>query len=276
MNRPIVKRGVLTGLKWWLVVLLVLWCCSAFAAAPVARIGSNIDEQSIIEPGDPLEFEADSLTEKERCKWKVIPAFSQTGKPTYKLSGDKRVLTVFSRSGTYSITLYVWTDEDMAETVKTITVGKPTVIVGPTPVPPITPKPNEPVDPGGTRPDPLPVPLGLDKVIANAVRLNVPASERPFAVKLAENYRIVATSLTTDEAKKEWQADPAAAFRKAIKTAADTNSSTPGYKEIIWRPVFKDIANALGEARAQGNFSTQKHIVAAFAEMSVAFSEVAK
>lgn len=244
-------------------LLLFLLC----GAAPVARIGSNIEEQSIIEPGDPLEFEADSLTEKERCKWKVVPAFSQTGKPTYKLSGDKRVLTVFSRTGTYSITLYVWNDEDMAETVKTITVGKPTIIVGP--IPPIPRKPNDPIvpaDPKPVPPDPLPVPLGLDKIIANAVRLNVPATERAFASKLAENYRVGATNI----ANGTWP------IASAIKSQYDLNTKTPGYKSEFWTPVFKDVANVMAEARDAGQFTTQKQFVAIWAEMSYAFAEIAK
>lgn len=261
MNRPIVRDGFLTGLKWWPVILVLGLCGAVFGASPIARIASNIDEQSIIEPGDPLEFEADSLTEKERCKWKVIPAFSQTGKPTYKLSGDRRVLTVFSRSGTYAITLYVWNDEDMAETVKTITVGKPTIIVGPPPKPdPVPPKPEPPV------PDPLPSPLGLDKVIANAVRLNVPASERAFASKLAENYRIGATNI----ANGTWT------ITTAIKNQLALNTATAGYKADVWRPVFKDVADRLADARDAGQFETAKHYVAIWAELSFSFAEVAK
>ncbi len=245
-----------------------LWfTATSFAGSPVARITSNIDEQSIIEPGDPLEFEADSLTEKERCKWKVTPAFSPTGKPTYKLSGDKRVLTVFSRTGTYAITLWVWDDTDLAETVRVITVGKPTIVVGPNPQPPpITPKPNEPVDPGGTRPDPLPVPLGLDKIVANAVRLNVPASERAFAAKLADNYRVGATNI----ANGAWP------IATAIKSQLELNTKTPGYKADVWRPVFRDLADRLAEARDAGQFETQKHYVAIWAELSAAFAEAAK
>ncbi len=268
MNRPLVSDGFLTGLKWWPVIFLFALCCSALGASPVARIGSNIDEQSIIEPGDPLEFEADSLTEKERCKWKVIPAFSQTGKPTFKLSGDKRVLTVFSRTGTYAITLYVWNEEDMAETVRVITVGKPTTLVGPAPVPVPVPKVDQPPpkpDPVPV-PDPLPVPLGFDKIIANAVRLNVPASERSVAANLAENYRVGATNI----ANGTWPID------KAIKNQLALNTATPGYKADVWRPVFKDVADRLAEARDSGQFTTQKQYVAIWAELSFAFAEVAK
>lgn len=233
---------------------------SVFGAVPVARIGSNIEENAIIEPGDPLEFTADSLTDKEKCKWKVLPANTLTGKPTHKISADKRTLIIFSRVGRYDIRLSVWNDEDMVDVERTITVGKPTIVVGP------PPKPDQPPPKPDPIPDPLPIPFGFDKVIANSVRLNVPASERGVAVKLAENYRIGATNI----ANGTWPID------KAIKNQSEMNLATPGYKRDVWSPVFKDIADRLADVRSEGQLVTQKHYVAVWAELSFGFSEVAK
>lgn len=132
---------------------------------------------------------------------------------------------------------------------------------------PQPPKPQDPVDPIGPKPDPLPSPLGLDKAVANAVRLNVPASERAFAAKLAENYRVAATNI----ANGSWPVE------QAIKKLLDLNTRTAGYKADVWRPVFKNIADVLADARDQGKFTaTQKDYVAMCMELSLAFAEVAK
>lgn len=137
------------------------------------------------------------------------------------------------------------------------TVGKP---VPPKPIDPILPKPDPPT------PDQSPELLGLDTIVANAVRLNVPASERAFAAKLATNYREGAKNI----ANGTWP------LTLAIKNQFTANNATAGYSEAVWRPVFKDIADRLADARAAGKFQTQQQYVAIWAELSHAFSEVVK
>lgn len=143
-----------------------------------------------------------------------------------------------------------------------------TLIVGGFAPKPIPPKTDDPVvpRPDPTPSDPLPQPLGLDKIIANSVRLNVPATERAFAAKLAVNYRDGAKNL----ANGTWP------LTAAIKNQFAINTATQGYNEAVWRPVFKDIADRLAEARDAGKFQTQQHYVAIWAELSHAFAEAAK
>ncbi len=263
-NRPCWRcdsKGVVAIVAKSLLAFTLL-CGQAFAAPPLARIGSTIEEDAIIEPGDPLEFTADSLAENDKCKWRVRPANTLTGKPTHKVSADKRTLTIFSRVGRYDIRLTVWNAEDSVEAEQIITVGKPTIIVGP---PPLTPqKPIDPIIPDPI--DPLPESLGLSKIITDSVRLNVPVAERAFAAKLADNYRVGATNI----ANGTW---PVAT---AIKSQFDVNTATPGYKDIVWRQVFRDISTRLAAARNAGQFTTQKQYVTAFAEIALGFAEAAK
>lgn len=150
-----------------------------------------------------------------------------------------------------------------------------TLLVGgvapkPRPNDPIIPKPIDP-KPDDPKPEPLPVPLGLDKIVLDAVQSYVPASERAIAAKIAENYRIVATSLTTKEAEQEWKTDPEAAGRKTIKTLFEMNTKL-GYKRETWSPVWRAIGDRLAEARDAGAFLTRKQYIAVCAELSLAFA----
>lgn len=233
----------------------------AYGATPVARISSNVDETSIIEPGDPLEFKADSLTDEERCKWKVLPAFTKTGKPTYKVTLDElkrpTELTLFSRQATYNLTLYVWNDEDMVYVERTIVIGQSLTPI-PNPTPPLNPQPPTAPQPPA---EPQPTPLGLDKIVKDSVKKNVPASERDVALKLADAYKEGAKNL----ANGTWTVE------EVISKQRDLNTKIPGYKSEVWRPVFKDLADALAAARDANKFNTQKQYVAAWAEISLAF-----
>lgn len=249
-----------TRLSFLILVFEILNCLVCYGGNPVARIGSNVDEIAAIEPGDPLEFTADAMTEKERCRWKVIPSVTQSGKPTFKVMPDKKTMVLFSRTGTYLVTLYVW-DEDMAEVTRTVTVGKPTVVINPPPQKPMDPPIPRPNDSPQPPPEPQPVPLGLSEVVKNSVKANVPATERSVALKIADAYKEGAKNL----ANGIWTVD------KAIANQRDLNTKIPGYKADVWRPVFKDIADVLAKARDEDKFSTQKQYVAVWAELSLAF-----
>ena len=281
MNRSLIRDGFLTGLKWWPVVFLVLWCCSAFGVEPAAiRLPASVTPVS---PIAVTELAADAIFVIE-CDAPCLVLASREGIVTIAdEAGPLRIRGRFAdgtkvESRTYKAK-QLWIIEAatvgeveiliVPEGVKDVTkVIRRTLVVGgagPRP-PPVPPKPNDPVDPGGPQPDPLPVPLGLDKIIANAVRLNVPAAERAVAAKLAENYRVGATNI----ANGTWP------IAIAIKNQIDLNTMTPGYKAEVWRPVFKDVADRLAAARDAGQFETQKHYVAIWAELSFAFSEAAK
>lgn len=140
---------------------------------------------------------------------------------------------------------------------RTLVVGGVTPKPPPKPTDPILPKPK----PNEPPPEPQPVPLGLGEIIKNSVKLNVPAHERPIALKIADAYKEGAKNL----ANGTWTID------KAIANQRDLNTKIPGYKADVWRPVFKDVADALAEARDNDKFSTQKQYVAVWAELSLAF-----
>lgn len=281
MNRPLIRDGFLTGLTLWPVVFVLVlgFGYSAFGADPANPVRLPASSTPIM--ASPVtELATDAIFVIE-CDTSCLVLASRVGFVSIvEEAGPLRIRGRFAdgtkvESRTYKAK-QLWIIEAAAAgevELLIVPVGvkdeasvirRTLVVGGAGPQPP--PKPIDPVDPGGPKPDPLPSPLGLDKVIANAVRLNVPAAERVFAAKLAENYRVGATNI----ANGTWPID------KAIKNQLELNTKTAGYKPDVWRPVFKDVADALAEARDAGKFSTQKHFVAIWAELSHAFAEVGK
>jgi hypothetical protein len=131
------------------------------------------------------------------------------------------------------------------------------------PTPPLPPVPPPPVPPT----TPVPNLFGLDVVVRNATR-SIPPDKRIFALKLADAYR--------DGAKKLVDPNSGWTVTNVIEKQRDYNKTIAGYDGTIWTPVFVAIANELGEHRAAGRFSTKEHYVAAWAELSLAFSGAAQ
>lgn len=278
MDRPLVRDGFLTGLKWWPVVFLVVLCASAFAADP--PVGIRLPASVVpVSPSAVTELAADAIFVIE-CDSPCLVLSSRIGFVSIvEEAGPLRIRGRFADGGKVESRTYkakqLWIIEAATAgevEILIVPVGvkdeaaviRRTLVVGGSgPRPPPKPDPPKPDPPA---PDPLPQPLGLAAIVANAVRLNVPASERAFAAKLAENYRVGATNI----ANGTW---PVAS---AIKNQLELNTKTPGYKPEIWRGVFRDVADKLAEARDAGQFETQKHFVAVFSELSFAFSAVAQ
>lgn len=248
------------------LVLAVLWPTMLFGAGPVARISSNVEDVTVIEPGDPIELTADGLQEGENCKWEIVPAMTQSGKVTFKMNDDQTGATLYSRMGEYRVTLYVWKNKDLAKTTKVFRIGgvppqTPTVPQQPIPIP----QPPIVLQPPGPTPTPIPpqeVPTyGLVEVVRASILKNVPPTERHFAIDIAKAYQQGADSI----AKGIWTVDKIPAMQGQL------NRAIPGYNAAIWTPVGVDVANMLGVARNAGRLTTAQQWAAAWAELSLAF-----
>lgn len=255
-----------------LLLKAVLLVSQVFGGQPVARIG-GVEDHVVIEPGDPLEFTADTLAMDESCKWEVLPAQTKSGKATHRISPDKRTLVVFSRVGTYTLTLYVWNKDDLAKATRTIVVGAANP--GPDkPTPDITPKPPPP-DPNGGQDDPVEPgssPFGLVSLVKASVAKHIPKEQRKVAGGLAIAYRDGAKKMTPlrdavtgEELPAEWP------LSKIFENQRALNHKVSGFDSATWLPVFQDIAKRLTELRADGKFASAKDAAAIWSELSLAF-----
>lgn len=283
MNRPIVSDGFLNGLKWWPVVFFLALCCTVFGAepgeirlpasvtpvTPSAVTSLSVDAIFVIECDTPCMVlssrEGYVTIEEQPGPLRIRGRFADGTKVETRTYKAKQ-LWIVEAATAGEVELLIVPDgvKDASKVIRrTLVVGG----VGPQPPPtPIPPTP-APVPPTPT-PDPIPQPLGLVAAVANSVRLHVPAGERAFAEKLAENYRVGATKI----ARGEWPPD----LRGVSLKQRELNDTIPGFKRDVWIDVLRDVATVLGEAHNAGKLNDPKKIAAAWAELSLAFSEVAK
>lgn len=254
----------------------------AYGESPVAiiRLPKEIEEaQQDVVPGDPIDLDGRSSVDAKVFRWKVEPAVLPSGRPTYKVSEDKKTLTLYSREGVYRVTLMVANDEDIADSVRVVVVGKgssqqkppapqePKVV----PVPDTKPPPPE-INPTADSPLPEKKLFGLTEIVKASVQKNVPASQRKTAQLLAEAYRHGAESIAKGQWSTATVVGPDGKKKiEVITRQSALNHTVSGYSDEVWAPVFKDVANKLGELIAAGKLSDSRQWALAWSEMSLGF-----
>lgn len=225
-------------LVWFLSLMLMTQ--GLCAATPMAVIKSTIEDGVEIVAGDPLEFDASDSVEAKVFRWVVEPGVTSGGRPTFKQSEDRKKLSIFSRQGSYRLTLLVANDEDIATASRVIVVGKP---VGP--------------GPGPEPPPPLPLPVpepegrfGLAKDVFGWGQ-NVAAEHKKLSAALAENYRRVgskagAGGFQRDKTGKALtDQEQRSAIALATKEGNTSILGTEGAARAAWLPLFTELGKRM-------------------------------
>lgn len=203
----------------------------ADASPPVPTIVSTVEDGQEVIPGDFIELDATTSASAKLFKWKVKPSQFSDGKPTFRVSQDGKRVWIASRQGSYLVQLIIANEEAIADTERTIVVGR-----SPAPNPGPSPNPN---------PNPIPGPpkfpdeeMGMSTFSYNAF---ISQPDRSKAKALAQAAKqiggaAVAGGFATVE---EAETAMAEANRKAACGDKDPNSPEGIALRNVYLPFFK-------------------------------------
>lgn len=230
--------------------LIALLAVLALGAVPVPTIRSSVDEGTEIVPGDFVELDASESVDAKLFKWNVEPATFNDGRPTYRVSSDRTKLSLASRTGTYRIQLIVANETDIADTKRTIVVGKPLPGPGPQPQPDIPPPP-------ATQ-------FGFDVDVPKWEKLVT--SERSKFAALALNYATVSSQIAAGKFKTK---DEANLFQR------NKNRETLGESgRTAFLPLLEELGKKLKSLDDSGKLPGLPEMSAAWLELSEALAKV--
>lgn len=106
-----------------------------FADAPRAVINGPTKG----EVGDVILLDGSGSIEADKFLWAVKPAKFKDGKPTFRVSPDRRSCHLASRIGTYQVMLIVSNEDGPDYSLHSVTVTTPAPPAPPEPTPPATP-----------------------------------------------------------------------------------------------------------------------------------------
>lgn len=238
--------------------LIPLLAILALGAVPVPTIRSSVDEGVEIVPGDFVELDASDSVDSKLFKWNVEPATFNDGRPTYRVSSDRTKLSLASRTGTYRIQLIVANETDIADTKRTIVVGKPQPGPGPQPQPDIPPPPV--------------TQFGFDVDVPKWEKLVT--SERSKFAALALNYATMSSQIAagkfTDKDKTVAECKQAASF-----ATRDKNRESLGPTGVVaFQPFMAELGKKLKSLDEAGKLGGLPEMSAAWLELSEALAKV--
>lgn len=228
--------------------LLALLAC-LLGAAPRAVITSDIEEGSEVTPGEFIDLDASESTEATLFLWLVEPA-NIDGKVTSRVSADGKQLQIASRPGIYRVQLIVANAEGIAQTKRTINVGKQQ------PAP--TPQPVVPDIPAGK--------FGFARDIV--AWSSLVTSQHDKAAALAASYASIAAQTAAGKYRSIQEA--VTATKNANNQILDVTA------KAAWTPLLTKLSEKLAALEKDGKLLSTSELVLAWLEIADGLSRLKK